>query len=61
MSRPIVTKADLRDAAAAIRALERIAERHGENDDGDWHEYDFDPLSNARGLIADWRSEHETS
>lgn len=53
------TRADLRDLVVAIRALDRIAERHGEHSDGDWHDYEFDPLSSSRSSLCEWLSDHE--
>lgn len=44
-----LTASDKRDLTAALRALDRIADRHG----NDWEEYEWDDISSARSLIRE--------
>lgn len=44
-----VTKADVRDLEAALRALDRLADRVA-----DWDSDEWDEIASARSLIREW-------
>lgn len=49
-----ITAADARDLNTAIRALDRMAERHDEAGGGDWHSDDLDQVASARSALRNW-------
>lgn len=49
----MTSTADIRDINRAIAAIDKIAERHGD----DWDGYEFDQISRARAEMIEWREQ----